>query len=232
MNSIGISFGQLARILVALLFASVVGAFMLVLRWWIAGEFRHLYLVWNLFLAWVPLGFAVATCLIREMRLPWRWPLGWGALAWLVFFPNAPYIITDLVHLRSLPPVPLWFDLLLLALFALTGLMLGFVSLHLMQRLVMTHHGWLSGWGFACGAIALGSFGIYLGRFQRWNSWHAVSQPFSLGTDILDRLFNPFEHPRTWGFSLLCFAFLFCGYAMFHATAGLTQASQPRTQQL
>ena len=135
-----------------------------------------------------------------------------AAAVWLLFLPNAPYIITDFVHLAPQPPVPLWFDILLLMTFAWTGVMLGFVSLRLMQERVELSWGARTGWGFACVALALASFGIYLGRFQRFNSWSVLNRPLEVFGDLAHRVFVPWEHPRTWSFTACCFAFLMLAY--------------------
>jgi uncharacterized membrane protein len=92
------------------------------------------------------------------------------AFLWLLFLPNSPYLVTDLVHLKPRPSVPLWFDILLVQSFVLTGLLLGFLSVYLMHRLVTHAYGWKIGWLFTLLILALTGFGIYLGRFERWNS--------------------------------------------------------------
>ncbi len=93
------------------------------------------------------------------------------AALWLVFFPNAPYIITDLLHLSAQDGVPVWYDLILLSAFAWTGAMLGMISLGLMHVLVARVAGGAWSWIFVLGVLMLSGFGVYLGRFPRWNSW-------------------------------------------------------------
>lgn len=196
----------------ALLLSSGLGTALLIARLCYSGRSWHLFLVWNLALAWMPLFFACASCLLRETA-PSR--KGWWfvtSCAWLLFLPNAPYLVTDFIHLRPNPPVPLWYDLLLLMVFAWTGVMLGFLSLQLMQQQIVRQWGKWTGEAFVVGTLALTSFGIYLGRFPRWNSWDALAQPLRLLADIGHRLFVPWEHPRTWGFTLVFFAFLWPAY--------------------
>jgi uncharacterized membrane protein len=110
--------------------------------------------------------------------------------------------------------VPLWYDLLLLLSFAWTSLMFGFVSLSDMQQLVKQRFNATTGWLFACAALLLGSFGIYLGRFLRWNSWDVLTQPQQLAWDILERVGNPLAHVGAYGFTVLLTAFLLLAYLM------------------
>ncbi len=149
----------------------------------IVGSFGHVYLVWNVFLAWIP--FAVAL-VISERGKHRRAGVGQVALvgAWLVFLPNAPYIVTDLIHLPSSGGNPLWFDAMTYLAFAWTGLVLGLVSLLLVHRTVHRALGPVWGWVLVTGAVALCGVGIYLGRFLRWNSWDVVTNPGGLVTDL------------------------------------------------
>ncbi|HXT40396.1 MAG TPA: DUF1361 domain-containing protein [Candidatus Angelobacter sp.] len=173
-------------------------------------------LVWNLFLAWLPLGFAFVAGAFRPPR--GRFVL-WAFL-WLLFLPNSPYLVTDLVHLKPRPPVPLWFDILLVQSFVLTGLLLGFLSLHLMHRRVSHSFGWRSGWLFTLVVLGLTAFGIYLGRFERWNSWDLFLRPIGLLSNVADVLLHPRTHKAAVVFSFLCAVLLFVSYfALYVVTA-------------
>lgn len=170
--------------------ASVVSVGFVMLRSMVAGHLSFLFLCWNLFLAALPLLFSMlAYSNIAAGKGKVRGIL-WSAL-WLLFFPNAPYIITDFVHLGSYGDVPMWFDILMIGSFAWSGMMLGFQSLALMQGLIKQRYGDGAGWGFAVGILAVSSYGIYLGRFQRWNSWDLFVQPASLFADILSSIAYP-----------------------------------------
>ena len=91
------------------------------------------FLDWNLFLAWIPLALALAALASsRHGRGFLTFVLG---ILWLLFFPNAPYMLTDFIHLRQSPTTPLWYDGLMISSFAWTALLLGLVSLYLMQTI-------------------------------------------------------------------------------------------------
>ena len=140
------------------------------------GNVNFRYLIWNLFLAWIPFALAVFVYDRWRRRGAGVTLFVLGAL-WLLFFPNAPYIATDFVHLHRDPLAPFWYDAVTIASFAWMGLLLGFASLYLMQTVVRQWRGPAAGWAFAVVAIGLGSLGIYLGRFLRLNSWDALEHP-------------------------------------------------------
>ena len=175
------------------------------------GKLLFLFLIWNLFLAVIP--FALSTLLsISAGRLRAR-ILVPVSVAWLLFFPNAPYLLTDLFHLNARPGVPLWYDLALILSCAWNGLMLAYASLTDMQRLVQSRLGVWVGWGFATVALLLSSFGIYLGRYLRFNSWDVLANPLTLFYDIVNRILHPFSFPGTWGVTLVFGVFLLIGYS-------------------
>ncbi|WP_400191316.1 DUF1361 domain-containing protein [Hymenobacter sp. B81] len=180
------------------------------------------FLLWNLFLAAIPLGLSLLLGTVEPgVRRRWLLPVG---LLWLLFFPNAPYILTDLLHLGKYTGVPRWYDLLLILTAAWNGLMLGYASLLDMQRFVAERLGRAAGWLFSSAALLLSAYGVYLGRFLRWNSWDVVANPFSLAYDIIGTLLHPTAHPRAWGLTLLMGAFLLLGYLTVRALGRLQLA--------
>jgi uncharacterized membrane protein len=96
------------------------------------GSISHRFLVWNLALAWIPLGAALLAERWAERRLR----LVVAGAIWLIFFPNSPYLVTDLIHLRVDAQVPIWYDALLYVSFGFAGIMLGNASLYLVQSAV------------------------------------------------------------------------------------------------
>ena len=139
----------------------------------------------------------------------------WTAFpCWLLSFPNAPYLATDLVHLGSRGDALWWGDVLLLAFFAGLGCLLACLSLFRI-------HGWL-GWRLsgratwlvlACICLLTG-LGMYLGRFLRWSSWDVFRDPLVLFGGLAERALAPWEHPRMLAFTLSWSLLLFAGYGM------------------
>lgn len=163
------------------------------------GTGHFLFLVWNIFLAAIP--YLVSKYGLRpENRAFSTWLV---LAAWLLFFPNALYIVTDLVHLQIPGLMPKWYDAILLFSASILGLILGFASLHKVERSLLQLYkpGRVSVLIFLF--LFLGSFGVYLGRFMRWNSWDIVADPLGLISGILHRLVYPFEHGRTWGITFV-----------------------------
>lgn len=166
-----------------------------------------LFLNWNLFLAILPWIFTSWVILSPKIQRK-RWTGFFLLFSWLLFFPNAPYILTDLFHLRLKTSMPIWFDLILILSFAWTGLLFGFLSLMDIERIFEAK--WNMKWVKSMTVLLLfiSSFGIYLGRYLRWNSWDILADPTGLVSDIGDRFFNPADHPRTWGMTLFMGLFL------------------------
>jgi uncharacterized membrane protein len=172
------------------------------IRWQATGSRLFLFLNWNLFLAAVP--YLLGSAAVRHPRLRSS-RLGLFLLlpAWLLFLPNAPYIVTDFVHLEARAGVPLWYDLVLILAFAWTGLVFGFASLMDVERLLAARFGRKAAALAIAMVLFLSAFGVYLGRFLRWNSWDILHRPGELLGDILDRLANPLSHPLAWGMTLV-----------------------------
>ncbi|PKP03127.1 MAG: DUF1361 domain-containing protein [Bacteroidetes bacterium HGW-Bacteroidetes-6] len=166
-----------------------------------------LFLNWNLFLAFLPWFFS--TLLIIKPN--WRKNIFLQIsilMLWLLFFPNAPYILTDLFHLRLSTGFPIWFDLVLILSFAWTGLLFGFISLRNIEIILSSSINKKVIPVVSSLLIFAGSFGVYIGRFLRWNSWDILREPMHLLYDIGDRFLNPFSHPRTWGVTIFMGIFL------------------------
>jgi len=159
-----------------------------------------LFLNWNLFLAIIP--WAISS-LMLIYNLNKKLPLVLLIISWILFFPNSPYILTDLFHLHLNGSAPVWFDLVLILSFAWTGLVYGLTSLMDIEKMLSSYlnRKWIN--TVIVSFLFLAGFGIYLGRYLRWNSWDIIQNPLGLAGDIIDWFINPFNHPKTWGMTLL-----------------------------
>ena len=227
---------ETAMPMLALTFASGASAALVFARIVWTGHLRYGFLVWNLFLAWLPLVFALLACEKYQNGSGRNWRFLALAGAWLLFFPNAPYIFTDLIHLTTHFYGHFWVDMVLILICALTGLVLGFVSLYLMQSVVARMFGRLASWLFIAGVAGVSSFGIYLGRFLRFNSWDILFKPMELYHGIGNWTAAPLATSSPRAFLVLFSTFLFLAYVMLYALTHLRPAPLvtlfPATEQL
>lgn len=203
-------------VVLALLAASALCIATLEIRIERTGDPFYRFLIWNLFLAWVPL-FCAAAAFALARRRGIDLVVVALLLLWLLFFPNAPYMLTDFIHVGESASVPLWYDALMLSSFAWTALLLGFASLYLVQLVVRNAVGLAWSWVVVTAALALSSFGVYIGRFVRFNSWDALLRPGRVAHVISNQLENPFQHPRLVAVLVVLTAFLLVGYAVLYA---------------
>ncbi len=181
------------------LFFAVIAA-LICCRVYFSGSLLFIFLVWNIFLAWIP--FTISYYLDKPIiDKKWKKILLFGI--WLLFFPNALYIITDLVHLEIDTAVPKWFDAILLFTSSVVGLMMAFISLYRVEKFLAERINEKKIPLLIVGILFLGSFGVYLGRFLRWNSWDIIKDPLGLLTTIVQRFVFPFDHLRTWGVTIM-----------------------------
>ncbi len=155
---------------------SLLGLGLLVARVYWTHEGAFVFLVWNLFLAWLPLGFAVLAYAAHHRRAPTALVAALF-VPWLAFLPNAPYLVSDLVHLNDPHRVPLWYDTLMLASFAWSGVAAGVLSLRVAAEVARERAGRTASRAVVVGSSALVGYGIYLGRFARLNSWDVLARP-------------------------------------------------------
>ncbi len=204
-------------------------------------EATFFFLLWNLFLAWVPYWIALVLDFYNRLRPTLSdlqgLPIGRQGLSasrygstsglnilvilllvvWLLFFPNAPYLITDLLHLKDTHVIPHWYDVMLFTSFAWTGMMLGYCSLFEVQYYLEQIFKKPFVWFLVTVAICLAGFGVYMGRFQRWNSWDIISDPFSLIKQQVQVLTNPLAYWDTLGVAFVLSGFMMIGYLTLSA---------------
>jgi uncharacterized membrane protein len=179
---------------------------LLVFRIFYTGELLFAFLLWNLFLAYLPY---FISCFLKK-HLQWieedmRFVIAFSI--WLLLLPNSFYILTDLFHLRRIESVPQWFDLAMIFSFAWNGLLLGVLSLRQMEKIVAAKWSLKKGWVFLVPVIFLCALGIYIGRYLRYNSWDVLTNPFGLASDIYLLLRHPISNRFDWSM-IICFSLL------------------------
>ncbi len=190
-----------------LLLALAGNILMVIARIMYAGNLYYGFLLWNLFLAGLPLLISHKLYKNREIN---RVVLYGGLFLWLLFLPNAPYIITDLVHLYHRPPVPYWYDMLLVLLSVCNGLALGFISIHQVEMIIFRRNAERLIFPFRAIVMLSMGYGVYMGRYLRFNSWDAIINPI----EVLKAIKNSMDL-GTAGF-VLTFSFVtFILYSFF-----------------
>jgi len=172
----------------------------------------YLFLVWNLFLAWVPYWIALSLDLLNRVIRPSNWSAGALLIAWLLFFPNAPYIVTDLLHLKVHEHVPFWFDAMLFLSFAWTGLLLGYCSVFEIERFLEERLSKTQTHRVLIASLGLAGLGVFMGRFQRWNSWDILHHPWAVVRSECAIFLNPWNHLGSLAVVMVISGFLIVGY--------------------
>ena len=189
-----------------LLLTSVAFGFSLLLaRAVYTGRLTFVFLVWNLFLAFVPY-FLSYSLTLRPAWIENKWKFAIIFTVWLLFVPNSFYMLTDLFHLYDSFSVPRWYDLLLIFCFAWNALLMGILSVRHMEKIIQAIWLYRFDWLFVYPVMLLNALGIYIGRYLRFNSWDVISSPFQLLADILHLLLHPIYYKNAWAM-VLCFSF-------------------------
>ncbi len=181
-----------STILPLMLLSLLNGAFIITKKWY-TGDWSYLFLPWNLFLAWIPLMIALILKFQHDQGYS-SWSKAPTFLAWLLFFPNAPYIITDIVHLQQPSETPFFINLFIIVSYSWNGIWLGFESLFLVEKSVLSRLTFSKRKLVVAGLLLLCSYGIYLGRFGRWNSWDILANPCTLFLNTFPPLLHPFQN--------------------------------------
>ena len=187
-------------------FNQLLGAFFLFIalliafRIYYSGTLRYITLSWNIFLAWIPY---ILSDYFRQYRHSQKWKQLFLFSSWILFFPNALYIVTDLVHLQEETNMPWWFDTELVFSSSFIGIVMAFISLSRAEYYLKSLFTKKLVVAVVCVILFLGSFGVYLGRFHRWNSWDVLNDPIGLGIDIVNKIINPVENYKAWAITVL-----------------------------
>jgi uncharacterized membrane protein len=166
------------------------------------------YLIWNLFLAWLPLLFVLGLLPVIR-RYGWT---SWAGIAltflWVNFLPNSFYMVSDIIHLQDYQRVNIVFDAVMFAMFVITGLLVGYTSLYLVHLELIKRLRKISAWSWVSLVLVLCSFAVYLGRDLRMNSWDVLTNPAGILFDISDPIVNPRAHVLAFTTTLTFFVFL------------------------
>ena len=188
-----------------LMLCSLFSMSLITFRVFYTGSLLFTFLVWNLFLAFVPYMFS--SFLENSPRTKRKGFFFLSGFIWLLFVPNAFYIITDLIHLDMNNGVPEWFDLALLLSFAWNGILFGIVSIRQMEKLFESHFGRRLDLLFILPVMALNGLGVFVGRFLRFNSWDIVTNPFQLIEGIVYLFIHPIQSRFDWSM-VVCYTLM------------------------
>lgn len=177
---------------------------MLVVRVLWTGHLTFLFLVWNLFLAYIP--YMLTNWLQHQALEYWnKWKFWLVFVGWLLFIPNSFYIITDLFHFGNYYMLPQWFDLVFILSCAWNGLLLGLLSVRQMEKILTPHLSHKPEIFFVYPIMWMNALGVYIGRYLRFNSWDILTNPFGVITDIIKMMIHPVRYRDAWGM-ILCFS--------------------------
>jgi len=172
----------------------------------------HIYILWNMFLAFLPLVVSLILIMYENKKQLTKLRLIIGGVVWLLLIPNAPYIVTDLIHIGVGRTVPVLFDAFVLFSSALVGLVMGMYSIFHIEKILLARYGKKATSYMVTIIILLISFGVYLGRFLRWNSWDVFINPMSLFEDVKEAIVYPASHNAVFIYTGLFFIFIFMSY--------------------
>jgi uncharacterized membrane protein len=188
------------------------------MRWSLSPS--YIFLIWNLILAWVPyvLSLVFITYDLKRSKVL---PLA-ILMLWILFLPNGPYIITDLLHLRQ-RSIPMWYDVMLVSTFAWVGLLLTLVSVRNVHSKLQEHFSPRTLWMGLIVLFLSSGYGIYVGRFLRWNSWDVFFRPIYLLRRSLVELIHPFKNPMPIQVTVMICTMLLLSYIVFYLVAHKTE---------
>ncbi len=179
---------------------------LLVARAFYSGTGFYFFYIWNFLLAVIPLFIS------RQLSLQKKpWHNGVLLCIWLLFLPNAPYIVTDIIHFDYRPPVPAWFDLLIVASAAWNGLFAAIVSLLQVEHFLKSRYPRHVFFFMGCTVLLCG-YGVYIGRFWRFNSWDVFTRPAEVMARVFSPVMNPLSHIPVWSFTIAFASMLLLAY--------------------
>ncbi len=181
---------------------------LITLRFFLNTDRTFLFLLWNFFLALIPLLLSSILLQMNKGGYSTFSMIGVG-IAWMLFFPNAPYILTDFIHIAYGEPYWMPLDILTISWFSISALLAALISMNDISNILLSRYHQKRVSIMILGLSMLAGFGIYLGRYLRFNSWDVLQRPNVLFMRVSERIVDPFSHPRTWlttlGFGMLLY---------------------------
>jgi uncharacterized membrane protein len=178
-------------------------------------SYEYWYLLWNLFLAWIPFGLSLWLVKLLEHK-PWSsWPGMVLSLLWLGFLPNSFYMVSDFLHLQDFQRVNVVFDTVTFASFVITSLFIGYASLYMIHmQLARRLSNQFFTWLIIGGVLLLCSFAIYLGRDLRLNTWDLLISPAAILFDVSGIVLDPSQNGLAFTTTFTFFVFLLSIYSV------------------
>lgn len=175
---------------------------------------RFMFLLWNLFLALVPL--AISSIIVHvQKQTDSKFILLITGAAWLVFFPNAPYIMTDYIHVFNGDRTYIILDLLTWAYFAIIAFIAALISLNDISLVLSRYFDIRMATMLILLICLLTSFGIYLGRDLRFNSWDVITKPHELVYTSINTVRTREIRYFNWVAASSISIILFCSHLVF-----------------
>ncbi len=171
-----------------------------IMRLFMTDVQSYIYMNWNLLLALLPILFLFFFERTRNL-----YKKGFYFFGWLLFLPNAPYMVTDLIHLRDVGPQwMLWYDAMMIFSYALIGIYILVYSLLKMKKQLFQNINYQK--IFVVIVAIVSSFGIYLGRYIRLSTWEILTQPIYFAENVVEILKTQYFNP-VFVITLIFFSF-------------------------
>lgn len=188
-----------------------------IVRMFLFHTTSSLYMFWNIFLAFVP--FFISSILYlhttKENIIKPFFIIGF--VLWLLFLPNAPYVMTDFIHLGRVKTIPVMYDIFFFFSSAYVSLLMGLYSLRHMEKIILLKFSRRVVNIVIPIIILFASFGMYLGRFLRFNSWDLFTSHTSLLSTIWDIFTKSNNYINVYSYTVLFFFFIYIAYVSFRS---------------
>ncbi|QAA35093.1 hypothetical protein C1I91_27545 [Clostridium manihotivorum] len=193
------------------------------------------FMVWNLFLAWIPL--EIIDLIIRinnSFKAKNVFVINYILwILWILFYPNSPYMVTDFIHIignkyvlsRPIHPnyaitnrimfndnFKIWLDFVNIAIGVWLGYIVGFIALNKAHKTFFRKLGFAKSWLIVFLINIISGYAIYLGRFIRWNSWDIITKPKNIFIILLNNI-----NRKSFYFTILFGGFMFILYLIHYA---------------